>query len=377
MKYNIYINQKDIIEKDYPIDFIDAAILNVIHSLKTVDAIIDKSFKDEDGRYYWMSHNIILKEIPLLRTRGKNGMKPFTKEALRKRVDYLCKLGFLTKHKNNQALGRLYLKINDITNDMCRKNEGSDINTYPCDINTNPRYINTKGVGIQIPTPSDTDTYHNNTNNNNTNNNIDRGVKTPSKSIPYEAEFKEIFNILKTESGNDFRIDLSKIQKSNKYKDFVRFYKQHKKDYTFEEVKQVVSFMCKKNLGTPSQTYSNFTTLFRSKNFERNYDFWLTNKNKPISTPNTPTNTNIPERQESLTGDNLNRFKALSIKLNDRRFTQSVFFALFDGRKYEIIRNKYTTREIVNKILAGLDESTQAYNKNKSIVEIIRQEFKK
>jgi len=376
MKYNLIICQKEIIERGYNLDFVDSGILTAIVSLTNSNFVQD--IKESDGKYFWISPNLLLKEIPLiLRTRTKNGFKNFTKDSIKRRILHLCNTGFFIKHKNNQSMGRLYLKVTSKTNEIFRSPDSTyvdvpptSLKTYPTSLKTYPTSLKTYPLPLQRRTPTSLETYNNNTNNNNTNNNIVKEVKT-SKSIPFENEFLEIFKILKEHSGNDFRINLNRLQNSNKYKDFVRFFKTYKSEYTFEEVKEVVKYTAVKNLGTDSQKYTNFSTLFRAKNFERNFDFWLTSKNKDSKPLNNPAHTNTPIQQIKLTGLNLDRFKHLYSQLNDTRFTESTFLNVFGGKKYDAVRNRKTPREIVRAIQAGLNSLSQAFNKNRSLTELI------
>ena len=115
MKYNLSINQKEIIEKDYDLDFADAAILDVIYHLN--GSTFTKKLNDNGRVYFWLSTKLILKEAPMLRTKvtnketGEKEYKPFSTGTIKNKLMHLSKLGFIEQHPNNKEMGTRFICI--------------------------------------------------------------------------------------------------------------------------------------------------------------------------------------------------------------------------------------------------------------------------
>lgn len=103
MKYNLNINQFAIIEQGLDIDLYDAAILNFVSDWLGNSSATIVNYQGQP--FTWISHSLIIKQIPMLRTRTKNGMKPMGKDTVYRRMKRLCEIGLLQIHPESKVLG--------------------------------------------------------------------------------------------------------------------------------------------------------------------------------------------------------------------------------------------------------------------------------
>lgn len=100
MKNVLNINQKAIKDYDIDIDIIDCALLDHMkyHSCNfSKDSIIY-----EYERYYDFDHEIMSKELPILRLK---------KDAIYRRLKKLCEKGFLKQHPKNQERSQSFYAL--------------------------------------------------------------------------------------------------------------------------------------------------------------------------------------------------------------------------------------------------------------------------
>lgn len=98
MKYSILINQYAAVKHGFKLDLIDLAIYDFIKDFSLSKKCF--SINTPDGVFFWISHNLIIENLPLI------GIK--TKQGIIKRIDNLVKTGILIKHpdcdKHNKSL---------------------------------------------------------------------------------------------------------------------------------------------------------------------------------------------------------------------------------------------------------------------------------
>lgn len=98
MKYSLHINQKALVDNGIDIDLTEAAIFDFIkdfvHSPKC------QKIQENGVTYFWISHPLIIENIPLLGISSKRGII--------NRMDNLIANGLLKRHSNCQKLGRTY-----------------------------------------------------------------------------------------------------------------------------------------------------------------------------------------------------------------------------------------------------------------------------
>lgn len=90
MKYYIFINQYAVLANGLDLDIIDLAIFDFIKSFANSDKCV--KMQTPEGVYFWISHKLILEEMPILNIK--------TNQGLMKRVEKLINAGILKKHPN-------------------------------------------------------------------------------------------------------------------------------------------------------------------------------------------------------------------------------------------------------------------------------------
>jgi hypothetical protein len=117
MQYHVSINQLSITKLFPSLDLKDAAIIDYLHRFMTTKAASKERIVFEGDDYYWTSHEMLIREMPLLKIENERVMK--------RRIDGLIEAGVLLRHPNCRELNRTYVAFTE-------KSEGiwSDIETY-------------------------------------------------------------------------------------------------------------------------------------------------------------------------------------------------------------------------------------------------------
>ena len=100
MKFNININQLEIVKNNYEIDVIDACILDFCLDFSHSNKI--STVSDKGIIYYWFDYKNIAEQMPILNLK---------KDSIYRRMKKMSEIGFLLPHPNNQELGRPYYAI--------------------------------------------------------------------------------------------------------------------------------------------------------------------------------------------------------------------------------------------------------------------------
>lgn len=98
MKYTININQVAAAEVAPNLDFNDLAIYDFIKSFATSGNC--DTIKDEGRTYYWVSHSVIMSELPMLHISTARGIM--------KRIENLISAGLLVKYDKCSEVGRTF-----------------------------------------------------------------------------------------------------------------------------------------------------------------------------------------------------------------------------------------------------------------------------
>ena len=152
MKYTILINQYAVVKNNLNLDLIDLVIFDFIKDFAHSKNCIKMKF--EDGEYFWISHNLIIQELPLL------GIK--TKQGLIKRIDNLVDAGILEKYANCKFIGKTLYRFGE-------KYELLSFIDTPTLVDTSkPEFRG--GINESLETPINESLEYNNNNNNNNNN---------------------------------------------------------------------------------------------------------------------------------------------------------------------------------------------------------------
>jgi len=96
MKYTILINQYAAVKSGLDLDLIDLCIFDFIKDFANSNACT--KFQTPEGIYFWISHKLIIQEMPLLNIKTAPG--------LIKRIDNLIQSGLIVKHPNCEMYSR-------------------------------------------------------------------------------------------------------------------------------------------------------------------------------------------------------------------------------------------------------------------------------
>jgi len=96
MKYNILINQYAAINSGLDLDLIDLSIFDFIKDFANSNKCI--KMQTPEGVYFWISHKLIINEMPLLKINSSRGIM--------KRVDNLVQADLLAKHPDCENYGK-------------------------------------------------------------------------------------------------------------------------------------------------------------------------------------------------------------------------------------------------------------------------------
>lgn len=104
MKYNIFIDQKSIVENDLDMDIKDAVIIDFMRSLLESPKIDKLIFNKRV--YFWMKSSHFVKENPLLGIKSSDG--------LYRRLLKLHNIGLISPHPDNKKLNKSYYCLTDL-----------------------------------------------------------------------------------------------------------------------------------------------------------------------------------------------------------------------------------------------------------------------
>ena len=186
MKFNININQSEIIRKGYKIDVLDACILDFCLDFSHSERIT--KLTDKGTVYYWFDYKNISEQMPILNLK---------KDSIYRRMKNLSEIGFLRPHPNNQELGRPYYALTGQILELRFKSDTTDENPNP--------------YGLKSEPPTDENPNNNNINNNTIKNSLgasslfpdpENEIKTEPKIKPYtEWNYNEFRDELKKYRG--------------------------------------------------------------------------------------------------------------------------------------------------------------------------------
>lgn len=133
MKYNIYINQRSIVENWFNLDLTDCAIMDYVKDFPAISKV--RRINIWGVEYFWIHYETFIKEMPLL--------KISSKRSLSRRLDKLVEEKILEKYVNNNNTTYFKLWVNYeaiIHNNVDRvvKEEGGLKSTTPLDSKVQP-----------------------------------------------------------------------------------------------------------------------------------------------------------------------------------------------------------------------------------------------
>lgn len=171
MKYNLNINQYAAVTNKMDVDIIDLAIFDFIKDFAHSPACM--KIQTQEGVYFWVSHTLIMQEMPLLNIKTKAGIV--------KRIANLENAGLLKKHENCGRLGKTLYQFGPNYDKMIF----NDDRVY-----TSQQKF--RGVETKVCTPPNKSLEDNNIEYYNTEDNIERGENefspAPTQSTEVETE---------------------------------------------------------------------------------------------------------------------------------------------------------------------------------------------
>lgn len=115
MKYNISINQFAAVTNGFAknLDLIDLAIFDFIKDFANSSKCV--KVQTQEGTYFWISHKLVMEEMPLLKIKTKRG--------LIKRIDNLINAGILRKHPDSNRHNKTLYSFGENYNLLVFANE--------------------------------------------------------------------------------------------------------------------------------------------------------------------------------------------------------------------------------------------------------------
>lgn len=127
MKYNLNINQYAAIKLGLDIDVYDLIVYDFIRSFSLSPKCV--RLQEHGHTWFWISHSIIIKEVPLLRRWSKKNeaFEPWKEDTVYTRFKSLISAGLLIGNPSNKGHRRTYIRFGEI----CDKYEFSEENLRP------------------------------------------------------------------------------------------------------------------------------------------------------------------------------------------------------------------------------------------------------
>lgn len=273
MRYNININQLAIISKRIDIDLYDAAILSFVSDwIGNSSATI---VMHEDKPYTWISHKLIVDQLPMLKTRSSGKLKTMSKDTIYRRMKRLCSIGLLSKHPNSQKLGM----------PLYRGTKTLDSIKYGS--TPEPSDLHPKGYGSTPEGGTDLRPNYNTIKDNTINNNKEREKKekVPKKRKNVEEaesyhELTQVLDLLKKRTG--FAAKIPKTYNTLlRYGAYKLVHNRLKEGHSLQEVLSVIDFKCDEWINDPKMSrYLTYDTLLRKSNFEKYLNQYSISKNR-------------------------------------------------------------------------------------------------
>ena len=207
MKYTILINQYAAVTNGLNLDLIDLAIFDFIKDFANSSSCV--KMQTPEGVYFWISHKLVLEEMPLLNIK--------TNQGLIKRIDNLINAGVLRKHPNCEKYRQTLYSFGENYDWLAFAN--MDLQPPTKVDNPQQKFRDTLNKSLGITLNESLGYNINNTDNTNNNNNniapqIDFAAPVPVIDQPEESKDKktlfrksEIYKLVKfdkTGAGVDY-----------------------------------------------------------------------------------------------------------------------------------------------------------------------------
>lgn len=167
MKYNLNINQHAAVVNGMDVDIIDLAIFDFIKDFAHSPACM--KMQTPEGVYFWISHTLIIQEIPLLKIKTKAGIA--------KHIFNLEAAGLLKRHPDCGRMGKTLYQFGENYDKMIF-----------CEDTVYTSQQKFRGVETKVCTPPNKSLEDNNIEYYNTEDNIERGENDVSPSTQTETK---------------------------------------------------------------------------------------------------------------------------------------------------------------------------------------------
>ena len=149
MQYTITINQLAVIKSGLELDIVDMAIFDFIKQYAHSERCI--KLQTEFGTYFWISHKIVMQEMPIL------GIS--TGAGIIKRINRLISAGLLVRHPDCESMRKTFYKFGpnyDIVNFVSPNESLQPTTSVGGTHNESCRITPNKSLGYQYTSNQDT-----------------------------------------------------------------------------------------------------------------------------------------------------------------------------------------------------------------------------
>ena len=160
MQYSLILHLREVQELGIDISLADLVIFEFLRSFET-KTYCKKEKLDDEQIYFWVSHELIMKQLPIL------GIK--TKRGIIDRINNLVNIGLLIRYTSPKGVNKSYYRFTALADRFdsgcaCEQNFTPPVNktSHPCEQNFTPPVNKTSHPCEQNFTPPVNKTSHNN-----------------------------------------------------------------------------------------------------------------------------------------------------------------------------------------------------------------------
>ena len=160
IQYSLILHLREVQELGIDISLVDLVIFEFLRSFET-KTYCKKEKLDDEQIYFWVSHELIMKQLPIL------GIK--TKRGIIDRINNLVNIGLLIRYTSPKGVNKSYYRFTALADRFdsgctCEQNFTPPVNktSHPCEQNFTPPVNKTSHPCEQNFTPPVNKTSHNN-----------------------------------------------------------------------------------------------------------------------------------------------------------------------------------------------------------------------
>ncbi|MES5135604.1 hypothetical protein ABVC71_07885 [Prevotella amnii] len=145
IQYSLTLHLREVQELGIDINLVDLCIFEFLRSFET-KSYCQKEKLDDGNIYFWVSHDLIIQQLPLLGIKSKRNIIAH--------VNKLVKSGLLIRYKNTQGVSKSYYRFGALADKID--------NGFPSDEIITPPLTKSSHPSDEIITPPLTKSSHNN-----------------------------------------------------------------------------------------------------------------------------------------------------------------------------------------------------------------------